>query len=192
MVQTFTIKYALSQLSEVIQMVIGPPAEVTGLQAIGTPGLEELYQGQFDNTLLAYMAVTDPIRQRRAGAYGYLEHWEQGSGSAWTISSALTLREGLHKTRPYQSFKVQVRNGGPHTLYYDYDLGTRVQFEIDGILHADQITAVRLHYDETTPKTFDLSIGDDREASSPLSSAVRSLSSLWSAVGLLFGSGDIF
>lgn len=190
--QTFAIKYALSELSYAIQYVIGPPAETTGIQAPGTPGLEEIYQGQFDDMLLAFIQITDPVRAGRAGPYGYLEHFEQGSGSAWTISSALTLREGHFKTRPYQGFKVQIRNGGAHSLYYDFDLGTRCHFEIDGILHTDQITAIKLHYDKDTPKTFDLSIGDDRESENPVAAATRSLANLWNAVSMLFGSGDLF
>lgn len=188
--QTFAIKYALSQLSQVIQAAVGP--ELTGVQQPGTPGLEEIYQGQFDNILLAFIQITDPMRANRAGPYGYLEHFEQGSGSAYTVSSALTLREGHHKTRPYQAFKVAVRNGEAHTLYYDYDLGTRCHFEIDGVLHTDQITALKLHYDNSTPKTFDLVIGDDRESENPMAAAMRSLSNLWNAVAMLFGSGDLF
>jgi hypothetical protein len=190
--QTFAIKYALSQLSNVIQSLLPPLPEVTGLQQPGTPGLEELYQGQFDDTLLAYIQITDPVRASRSGPYGYLEHFEQGSGSAWTISSALTLREGHYKTRPYQAFQVSIRNGGQYTLYYDFDLGTRCHFEIDGVLHTDQVTAIKLHYDQGTPKTFDISIGDDRESENPMASAMRSLGNLWNSVGLLFGSGSMF
>lgn len=192
--QTFAIKWSLSQLSNVLQSVVGPgflDVEVSGIQVPLTPGLEELYQGQADDVLLAYIQVTDPMRQFRSGPYGYLEHFEQGAGTGWTISSALTLRDGHHKTRPYQGFKVQVRNGGQHLLYYDFDLGERALFEIDNILHTDQVTAVRMHYDETTPKTFDLSIGDDREAENPLASATRGVANLWNAVGVLFGSGSL-
>lgn len=188
--QTFAIKYALSELSAVIQTLVGP--ELTGAQSPGTPGLEEIYQGQFDDILLAFIQITDPIRASRSGPYGYLEHFEQGSGSAFTISSALTLREGHFKTRPYQAFKVSIRDGLSHTLYYDYDLGTRCHFEIDGVLHTDQITALKLHYDQTTPKTFDLVIGDDRESENPMAAAMRSLATLWNAVGMLLGSGDMF
>jgi hypothetical protein len=193
--QTFAIKYALSEISAVIQSVIAPgffDLEFSGLQLPGTPGLEEIYQGQLDDILLAFIAITDPVRASRSGPYGYLEHFEQGSGTAWTVSSALTLREGHHKTRPYQAFKVSVRNGGPYNLYYDLDLGTRCLFEIDGVLHTDQVTAVKLHYDRSTPKTFDLSIGDDRESENPMAAATRSIGNLWNAVSVLFGSGNIF
>lgn len=192
--QTFAIKWSLSQLSNVLQSVVGPgflDVEVSGIQVPSTPGLEELYQGQGDDVLLAYIALTDPVRQFRSGPYGYLEHFEQGAGTGWTISSALSLRDGHHKTRPYQAFKVSVRSGGQHVLYYDFDLGDRALFEIDSVLHTDQVTAVKLHYDESTPKTFALSIGDDRESENPMASATRAVANLWNAVGVLFGSGSL-
>jgi hypothetical protein len=188
--QTFAIKYALSQISYAIQTLAGP--ELTAVETPGSPGLEEIYQGQFDNMLLAYISITDPVRSSRSGPYGYLEHFEQGSGSAYTISSTLTLREGHYKTRPYQGFKVAIRNGGQHTLYYDIDLGTRCHFEIDGIFHTDQVTAIKLHYDLTTAKTFELAIGDDRESENPMAAATRAIANIWNAVGMLFGSGDLF
>ncbi len=193
--QTFAIKYALSQISYAIQTVIAPgflDVDISGVQVPGSPGLEEIYQGQFDDMLLAFIQITDPFRQMRSGPYGYLEHFEQGSGTAWTISSTLTLRDGHFKTRAYQGFKVSIRNGGQHVLHHDFDLGDRVLFEIDRILHTDQVTAVKLRYDETTPKTHDLTVGDDRETENPMAAATRSLANLWNAVGVLFGSGDLF
>ncbi|AIW03010.1 minor tail protein [Mycobacterium phage Murucutumbu] len=185
--QTFAIKYALSQISAIIQA--GPAG---AYQQPGSSGLEEIYQGQADNILLAYIQITDPVRAIRSGPYGYLEHFEQGSGSAYTVSSAMTLAEGHHKTRAYQAFKVSIRNGGQYQLYYDFDLGWRANFEIDRIYHTDQVSAIRLHYDETTPKTFDLSIGSDSESESPLSQVARSAAAFWNAIGMLFGSGDMF
>lgn len=186
--QTFGIKFALSQLQTVITAgVFGQ----TGPAPVGA-GLEEIYQGQLDNMLLSYIRFTDPIRDMRVGDHGYLEHFEQGSGSAYTISSAQTLRQGHYKTRPYQSFKVQVYNGYPHWLFYDYDLGTRCLFEIDHLLYSDQVSSVRLRYDRDTPKTFELSIGQDGELEDPVARVARTASTIWSAVSMLFGSGDLF
>lgn len=185
--QTFAIKYALSQISALVSA--GPAG---AYEQPGSPGLEEIYQSNLDNVLLAYIQSTDPIKAERTGPYGYLEHFEQGSGSAYTVSSVLTLREGHEKTRAYSTFRVQVRNGGQHSLYYDYDLGTRAQFQIDNVFHTDQISALRLHYDETTPKTFDLSIGDDSESESPQAQALRTLQTFGAALAALFGSGDMF
>lgn len=187
--QTFGIKFALSQLQTVVTAGVFGQA---GAAPIGS-GLEEIYQGQLDDMLLSYIRFTDPVRDLRVGEYGYLEHFEQGTGSAYTVSSVQTLRQAHFRTRPYQAFKVQVlSNGHPHRLYYDYDLGTRVLFELDGLLNTDQVSATCLHYDEDTPKTFDLSIGQDGELEDGIGRVTRGLATVWSAISMAFGSGDLF
>lgn len=191
---SFAIKYGLSQLSDVIEYIApgGLAAYQGAFQDPGTPGLDSLYNDQFSDMLLAFIRFTDFTRSLATGDYGYLEHFEQGSGSAYTISSTLTIREGLWKTRPYQAFKVSVYNGRPNQLYYDFDLGDRVLFQIDDVLYSDQVTAVKLHYDEDTPKTFDISIGDDTEAENPLAQLTRTMATFWNALGMMFGSSDLF
>lgn len=191
--QTFGIKYGLSwiQLTQVGVYSFGAGGG-TGPAPIGS-GLEEIYQGQFDNMLLAFMRYTDPLREISSGDMGYLEYFTQeGGGTAYTISSALTTRQGHWKTRPYQSFKVSIWNRRPYQVFYDFDLGTRCLFEIDGLLYTDQVNAVRMHYDEDTPKTFDITIGTGSDMEDPLGQAVRTLQTMWSAVGTLFGSNDLF
>ncbi|WP_131810466.1 LAGLIDADG family homing endonuclease [Mycolicibacter heraklionensis] len=191
--QTFGIKYGLSWLQVTQAGVYSFGAGgATGPAPIGS-GLEEVYQGQFDNMLLAFMRHTDPLREIQAGDMGYLEYFTQeGGGTAYTISSALTQRQGLWKTRPYQSFKVSIWNRRPYSVYYDFDLGTRALFEIDGLLYTDQFTAIRMHYDEDTPKTFEVTIGTGSDMEDPMAQAVRTIQTMWSAVGTLFGSNDLF
>ncbi|OBH20799.1 hypothetical protein [Mycolicibacter sinensis] len=187
--QTFGIKLGLSQFQ--ITNVDGY-GHSTGPAPQGS-GLEEVYQGQFDNMLLAFMRYTDPLREISSGNFGYLEYFTQeGGGTAYTISSALTIRQGHWKTRPYQAFKVSIWNRRPYSVYYDFDLGTRALFEIDGLLYTDQFNAIRMHYDEDTPKTFEVTIGTDSEQEDPLGQAVRTLQTMWSAVGTLFGSNDLY
>ena len=143
--------------------------------------------------LLAFQRYTDPLREIAAGNMGYLEYFTQeGGGTAYTISAALTLRQGHWKTRPYQAFKVSIWNRRPYNIYFDFDLGTRALFEIDGLLYTDQFNAIRMHYDESTPKTFEVTIGTDSEQDDPLGQAVRTIQTMWNAVGTLFGSNDLF
>lgn len=68
----------------------------------------------------------------------------------------------------------------------------RALFEIDGLLYTDQFTAIRMHYDEDTPKTFDVTIGTGSDMEDPIAQAVRTIQTMWSAVGTLFGSNDLF
>lgn len=185
--QTFGIKYALSQLSAVISYGLG------AYQQPGTPGLEELYQGQLDDTLLAWQRFTDPIRAIRMGDFGFLEHFEQGGGgTAYTVSGILNLRSGHWKTRAYTSFKTSIRNGMPYLLDTDFTLGDRLGFQMANVIHVDQCTAIRRSYDESTPMTIELSIGDDSEEEDPVAKATRTLAAVWGLMGMFLGSTDVF
>lgn len=188
--QTFGIKYGLSQLSSVIQAAIGP--EVTGYQQPGTPGLEEVYQGQLDDVLLAWQRFTDPVRAIRMGDFGFLEHYEQGSGSAYTVSGTLDLRTGHWKTRAYVSFKTTIRNGAPYLVGTDFTLGDRLGFQMANVIHVDQCTAIRYSWDETTPITVSLSIGRDIEEEDPVARATRTLAAVWNLFGMFMGSSQLF
>lgn len=108
------------------------------------------------------------------------------------IASPLTIREGLDKTAPRHAFKVQVRNARPHRIFIDVDMGDPALFEIDGILTQDHVSAIRLKEDETTPKMFGISIGDDRESDSGLARVTRTAQEFWNGLATLFGSGSMF
>lgn len=193
--QTFAIKYGLSQLSNVIQLIIGPTGmnlDVTGWGQPGTPGLEEIYQGQLDDTLLAWQRFTDPVRAIRMGDFGFLEHFEQGSGTAWTLSGELALREGHWKTRAYNAFKVSIRNGAPYIIGRDFDLGDRVCFEIGGVFHTDQITGVKRSYDPENYMKVELAVGNTIREQDPVSSALKTIASMWNLFGMFMGSSDLF
>lgn len=188
--QTFAIKYGLSQLSELIYLAAG--LAVSGFQAPGTPGLEEAYQGQLDDTLLAWQRFTDPRRAILMGDFGFLEHFERGSGSAYTVSGTLDLRTGHWKTRAYTSFKTSVRNGAPYLVGKDFQLGDRLGFQMANTIHVDQCTAVRYSWEDGKPITVDLSIGRDNEEEDPVAKATRTIAGLWNTFGMLMGSGDLF
>lgn len=186
-VQTFLIRYAISKIAEAITSMPGAPAQLPGSE-----GIENVYQNQADDIAFAFMRYTDPNRELRSGDYGLLEEFVQGSGSAYVIASPLTIREGLDKTAPRHAFKVQVRNARPHRIFIDYDMGDPALFEIDGILSQDHVSALRLKEDETTPKTFGISIGDDRESDSGLARVTRTAQEFWNGLATLFGSGSMF
>ena len=189
--QTFLIKYGLSQLSTLINAGIGTIAN-TAFEAPMTPGLEEAYQGQLDDILLAYQRFTDPIRELWCGDMAFMEHFEQGTGTGWTVATALTLRQAQYKTRPYSVFKVTIRNGSPYLYSKDFGLGDRVSFEIGGVFHTDQVTAARISWDKNKPVTVELSVGNQARDQDPLAMATKTLAGMWNMFGMFMGSKDMF
>ncbi|MDM3894743.1 hypothetical protein [Mycobacterium intracellulare] len=185
--QTFLIKWGLSQLQTVI--TAGMFAN-TGGPPIGA-GLDELYQGQLDNKLLAWQRYTDPLRALVTGDLGYLESFERGN-AAYTISAILTLRQGNWKTRAFRSFKTSIRQSAPYIIYYDILLDDRVGFEQDGILYVDQAHAIKYEYDRNKPITFTVSVGDDTKDQDPFSQGIKALQGLGALIGAVIGGDTLF
>jgi hypothetical protein len=180
--QTFAIRYAISQLAQVI----------LGQEAPAVEGLDNLYQGQLDNILFAWQRYTNPLRALRTGDLGYLERIERGSGTAYTLASVLTLRAGDYKTKPYRSFKTSIRNSAPYIIGYDILLDDRVGFEQDGILYVDQVTAIKYEYDRSKPITYTVSVGDDSKEDDPFAQGIRALQAVASIAGAILGQDTLF
>jgi hypothetical protein len=181
--QTFGIRYALAELSAVA---------FGGEQVPGSPGLDNLYNGELDNVLLAYQRYTDPVRAIYMGDFGFLEHFESGSGTAYVISGEIALRTGLFKSRAYTSFNTSIRNGAPYLYDHDFTLGDRLGFTMANAIYVDQCSAAKRTYDLNTPMTLDLVIGTGIQEQDPLSQATHALANVWNMVGAFMGSSDLF
>jgi hypothetical protein len=186
--QTFGIKWALSQ----IQMVFtgGVFAEV-GPSPIGS-GLEELYQGQLDNVLLAWERITNVERALWTGDLAYQEYFERGSQTAYTLSGILTLRQADWNTRARYGFQAQVVSGYPWVLDVDVRLGERAGWEFNDVIFVDEITAIRRHWDRHKPVTCDLSVGDDKDKQDPIARGMRAINAMYGLFGALLGEATIF
>lgn len=189
---TFAIKYALSELSALLMYVApgGLAAYQGSLQAPGTPGLEEIYQGQLDDMFFAYQKATNLNTLLWFNDYALLEGFEQGNGYAYVLSAALTIRQGIHKRSPKVSFTMNARDGEPWCWGYDYNIGHRGLFEIDRIYYTEQIRGVKWSYDENTPIHLDLTIGKNRDRD-PFEAGMKALADGWNAIGSLIGGAAV-
>lgn len=185
--QTFAIRWEISQLAQVVSLGPAGAWETPGIE-----GMDNVYQGQFDNMLFAWQRYTNPFRALASGDLVYQEHFEKPGSTAYTISSVLNLRLGDFKKRAYRSFKTSVRNSAPYIINYDYGLDDRVMFEQDGIFYVDQVSAIRYEYDRNTPITYRLSVGDDTRDQDPFAQGIRALQAVFSIVAMGAGEGWIF
>lgn len=190
--QTFGIKYGLSQLQDLINVGLGTWVN-TAFQFPGTPGLQDIYQGQLDNVLFAWERLTNPLDSIWGGALDFQEYFERGSSTAYTLSSIITLQTALWKTRSFQGFKGTVLPGFPWTLDIDTGLGDRNGWEFDGVIYVNQIYGVKRGVaDKRSPMKLDLSIGDGKDKADPLSRAIRALQGVYTLFGAFLGEGTLF
>jgi hypothetical protein len=194
--QTFGIRYALSELSAEINLGIGMAATFNpvdmSVQVPATPGLDNIYQGQLDNTFLAWERYTDPLRALWTGELAFQEYIERGTSSAYTLAAWLGLAESDWKTRAFYGFQTKALNGRPWVYGVDFQLGQRIGFEMDAIIFVDQLTAVKWTYDRKQSKFLELSIGDDKDKHDPVAQTLRIISGIYSLVGSYLGEGTLF
>lgn len=194
--QTFGIRYGLAEISDLITLAVGamlPAVPGTfATQIPATPGLDNIYQGQLDNVLLAWERYTDPLRAIWAGDSAYQEYIERGSSSAYTIAGWLSLSEGHWKTRSFYGFETKALNGRPWVYGVDFQLGDRLGFEMDAVIYIDQFTASRYQYDRKMPVFLEISIGDDKDKHDPVAQGIRILSGVYALVGAYLGEGTLF
>ena len=155
-----------------------------------TSGLNEVYQDQLADIAMAYMKFTNPKTAMWMNDYALLEGFEAGSGYAYVVSAALTLRQGLWKRSPKVSFTMQARDGEPWCYGYDYTIGDRGLFEIDNIYYTEQIRGIKWRYDQTTAVRAELSIGKDRDKD-PFEAGLKALADGWNAIGSLIGGAAV-
>lgn len=181
---TFGVRYGLAQLEQVINYGFG------AYQQYGTSGLDNVYQGQFDDLFFSWQKFSNLKVAAWMNDYAMIDHVEPGNGYAWVVSAALTIRQGLFKTSPQVSFTMTTRDGQPHVYGFDYTVGDRGQWEIDGIYYTNNIRGARWSVSETSPMALDLIIGKAREHD-PFEAGMKALADGWNAIGSLIGGAAI-
>jgi hypothetical protein len=192
---TFGVKYALSQLSDLINPLFGSAslaAVNTAFQFTPTVGLDSIYQGQLDNCVLAWERLTNPTTALWGGDVSFQEYFERGSSVAYTLASVLTLQTALWKTRAYQGLKAVVLNGVTWTLWIDTDLGDRNGFEFDGVIYVDQLYGIKSAVEKGKALTSTITVGDDKDKADPLARVVRAIQGANMLVGAILGGETIF
>ena len=189
---SFAIRYSLAQLSSVINSYLAGLSSGGQTQVPGTPGLDNLYMGQLNDVFLAWERYTDPIRALYGGDLSWQEHFEKGSGTAYTLASILTLRDGNWKTRAFAAFKAEALNGWPWIAELDYALGDRVGFEQEGVIYVDNVYGIRRDWSWQDPLRVSVKIGQDKLRGDPFNAAFKTMASIYSFAGQLAGEGTIF
>jgi len=184
---TWGIRYGLSQIATAISTIPGAPAQLTGSE-----GLDNLYQGQLDDVFLAFMPFVDPRRAAAVGSYARNEHFESPGGSAFTLSSVQTARQGWYATRPYTSFKFDVGDGAPFVLGEDIRLGSRVSAERKGVIYTDQIMAIKRSGDRKSSGRPVISFGDDSREEDPVAQGFAAIANVANFAAMVAGSGELF
>jgi hypothetical protein len=115
---------------------------------------------------------------------GFLEEFQQGTGTAYTISGVLSLRAGNWKTRLFVNYKTKVRNANPYIYGYDFTLGDRVGFQMDELIFVDKVASAKFHWDINSFVDWEISVGTDYHLIDPVPKAMMAIAGVWNLFGM--------
>ncbi len=137
--------------------------------AMAIPGLGNLYQGEFDNTLLAFAKVENRRQARRAGRFAIRHVWCSEGSTGFGMATAVALRKGYYDTKPRLLQTVEVIDGFPYRIGRDIRKGSACCFEMpDGSIYVDRITDVKHRLDRDEELRFALTVGDGEADPDPI------------------------
>ncbi|OZE92120.1 phage tail protein [Rhodococcus sp. 15-2388-1-1a] len=141
------------------------------------------------DTLGAWWSIKSPVRSLRYGWSHYQEAIASDSKRAYTLSSAMTIRDTFHKTRPRTTHHAKLGDGRP---YYIGDrgqghwfLGTRIgltlrDFPRKGTVFVEQASQIDYDYDRDSAG-WSAIVGDPRANEAPGERNIRLIRSLAAA-----------
>lgn len=142
--------------------------------AIGNPGLAlGVFDFMVEDVLLAFHRWPNNVRRSQMGPDADWEHWVQGPGVGFTLSTLQAMRTGFWDTRGYTSFSAEIDDRSPYVVGKHFDLGDRIAFEIGGELYVDNVTRINLKWDRSTLPTNTITIGNGQAEEQPAAKLMR-------------------
>ncbi|QCG77765.1 minor tail protein [Gordonia phage Reyja] len=142
--------------------------------AIGNPGLAlGVFDFMVEDVFLAFHRMPNTVRRSLMGPDADWEHWVQGPGVGFTLSTLQAIRTGFWDTRGYTSFTAEIDDRAPYIVGKHFDLGDRIAFEIGGELYIDNVTRINLKWDRNTLPVNTITIGDGQAEEEPAAKLMR-------------------
>src|SRR6185312_13862496 len=132
--------------------------------AIGISGIpSDIFDGTFDDVLLAFQQIENFDRRVKLGPYGYPEFFVQTGSSAYTLDEWFALQAAMWDTRGYHSIQISFDNGYPYEVGRDLFVGGLASFALQGQLYTDYVESLKITDDRQSRVKADVVIGDGKE-----------------------------
>ena len=153
----------LSATNKLIFNILGSFILQPGLGSVIDTAVNPIYS----DVLLSFMSFRSPLRTRNLGWGHYMENFQDGGDSAFTLSSLLALRKGFWDTKAQVSHEITIADGAPYLIGDNgqghFFLGDRIGAEIpgarDGRIDVSQCVELNLSWSVDQPHQWEATIG---------------------------------
>lgn len=143
---------------------------------LGVTGVPDtLFDGTFDDILLAFQEIENFDRRLKLGQFGYPEYFVQTGASAYTADEWFALQSGMWDSRGYHSIQLTFDNGYPYTIGKDLFVGGLASFIMLGQLYTDYVDKVVFKDDRQSRARVEVQIGDGSAQESPVTKLQRKM-----------------
>ncbi|MFI6168851.1 phage tail protein [Nocardia sp. NPDC051052] len=133
--------------------------------------LDTLLKPVYENALLAWISINNPLRAKALGWSHYREHFQRGADRAYTLSSLIALRAGYYATRGFHSHKLTIADGSPYYIGENgrghFFLGDRIGASIaggpPGKVFVDRVTELELSWKRGQAPAWAITVGQDAD-----------------------------
>lgn len=154
--------------------------------AIGITGIpSDLFDGTFDDVVLAFQLIENFTRRVKLGPYGWPEFFVQTGASAYTLDEWFALTGAMWDTRGYHSVTFSFDNGFPYTVGKDLFVGGLASFVVDGMMYTEYLSKVTFRDDRKTRSKIQCVLGDGKSHDNPVTRIVRSLTKFQEAAQII-------
>jgi hypothetical protein len=147
-----TIRYVL----DMVTIVVG----ISGIPS-------NLFDGLFDNILLAFQLADNFDRRVKAGPYCYPEIFVPTTTAPYTIDGLLQLKRQMWNTRGYIAGQLYFRNGVPYEIGRDLFLGGMATIIRNGQIYTDFVENISIKDTRDTRTEVFVQIGDGKQQQPP-------------------------
>lgn len=176
-------------ISAAVQLAFNALSTYLFLPSMGGPA-DTLLKPIYEDTILAFMSLKSPVRSRSLGWSHYRERFQDGGDQAWTLSAIIALRTGFWNTRQRTMHSMKVGDGAPYLIgdrgEGHFFLGDRVGGQIPGAptgrVVVDQVSSLKLSWDESSPHEWEITVGDPDAVDDPLDHALGRIKEMFGAV----------
>lgn len=157
--------------------------------AVGFTGIPDtLFDGTFDDTILAFQQIENSQRRINLGPYGFPEFFQQTGSSAYTLDEWFALQEAMWDTRGYHGVILNFDNGYPYTIGKDLFVGGLASFATTNFanipqtgsqagpaynLYTDYVERLNIRDSPTERMKASVMIGDGKSHDNPVTRVQR-------------------
>lgn len=153
---------------------------------VGLTGVpSNLFDGLFNDVLLAFQLVINMNRRLEMGPYGRPEKFVPTGAAPYTVDALFSFISALYDSRGYRSAIAQFRNGFPYSVGRDIFPGAMMSIVENGWLYSDYIENIVITDNRRERTKVIVQIGDGKAEEVPIARFQRLITGLMESFNTL-------